>query len=70
VVAPPGDTSESTQKLVDEEVRRLIESAHREVTDLLIAHSEQLDSLGAALLKAETLNEINAYAAAQMPIRR
>jgi cell division protease FtsH len=67
---PSGDTSESTQKLVDEEVRRLIESAHREVTDLLIAHREQLDSLGAALLKAETLDEIDAYAAAQMPIRR
>ncbi len=63
------DTSEATQKLVDEEIRRLIESAHHEVTELLTAHREQLDSLGAALLEAETLDEIDAYAAAQMPVR-
>jgi cell division protease FtsH len=66
---PSNDTSEATQKLVDEEVRRLIESAHREVTDLLTAHRGQLDSLGAALLEAETLDEVDAYAAAHMPIR-
>ncbi len=66
---PAGDTSEGTQQLIDDEVRRLIESAHHEVTDLLTAHRRQLDSLGAALLQAETLDEIDAYAAAQMPVR-
>ncbi len=63
------ETSEATQQLIDEEVRRLIETAHSEVTDLLTAHRDQLDSLGAALLEAETLDEIDAYAAARMPIR-
>jgi cell division protease FtsH len=63
------ETSEATQQVVDEEVRRLIESAHREVLDLLTAHREQLDSLGAALLAAETLDELDAYAAAQLPVR-
>jgi cell division protease FtsH len=63
------ETSEATQQVLDEEVRRLIESAHREVIDLLTAHRAQLDSLGAALLAAETLDEVDAYAAAQLPAR-
>jgi len=63
------ETSEATQQVVDEEVRRLIESAHREVIDLLTVHRAQLDSLGAALLAAETLDEVDAYAAAQLPAR-
>src|ERR1700733_10966458 len=49
-------TSESTQRLLDEEVRKLVESAHEEVTRLLLAHREQLDSLAQALLKTETLD--------------
>ena len=63
-----GESSQATQELVDEEVRRLIDTAHREITDLLTAHREQLDSLTAALLDAETLDGIDAYRAAGLPM--
>jgi cell division protease FtsH len=58
------ETSEATQRLVDEEVRRIVESAHAEVSDLLRSHRDNLDSLVAALLDRETLDEADAYAAA------
>src|SRR5438552_2707296 len=58
------ETSESTQRLVDEEVRRLVEDAHEEVTRLLSDHRAQLESLAQALVKAETLDAPEAYAAA------
>jgi cell division protease FtsH len=61
------ETSEATQRLVDEEVRRIVESAHGEVGDLLRRHRANLDSLVAALLDRETLDEADAYAAAGLP---
>jgi cell division protease FtsH len=61
------ETSESTQRLVDEEVRRIVESAHSEVAALLREHRSNLDSLVAALLEHETLDEVDAYAAAGLP---
>jgi cell division protease FtsH len=61
------ETSEETQRLVDEEVRRIVEAAHEEVTELLRAHRSNLDSLVAGLLEQETLNEADAYAAAGLP---
>jgi cell division protease FtsH len=61
------ETSQETQQLVDEEVRRLVEDAHDEVTHLLVEHREQLESLAQALLKAETLDAPQAYAAAGVP---
>ncbi len=64
------ETSESTHRLVDEEVRKLVESAHEEVTHLLVEHRAQLDSLAQALLKAETLDAEDAYAAAGVPAHR
>jgi cell division protease FtsH len=63
-------TSESTQRLVDEEVRRLVEGAHEEVTRLLVEHREQLEGLAQALLETETLDEGDAYAAAGVPAHR
>ncbi len=57
-------TSESTQRLVDEEVRRMVDTAHQEVTQLLADHRDQLESLAQALLKNETLDALDAYAAA------
>ncbi len=63
-------TSESTQRLVDEEVRRLVDTAHQEVTRLLTEHRDQLESLAQALLKAETLDALDAYAAAGVPAHR
>jgi cell division protease FtsH len=63
-------TSESTQRLVDEEVRRLVDTAHQEVTRLLSDRREQLESLAQALLKTETLDALDAYAAAGVPAHR
>jgi cell division protease FtsH len=60
-------TSESTQRLLDEEVHRMIEGAHEEVTRLLADRRDQLESLAQALLKAETLDAADAYAAAGVP---
>jgi cell division protease FtsH len=58
------ETSEQTQQLVDQEIRRIVETAHNEVVTLLHEHRSQLDDLVAALLKHETLDEADAYAAA------
>jgi cell division protease FtsH len=61
------ETSQETQRLVDLEVRRIVEEAHEEATEVLRAHRANLDSLVAGLLKHETLNESEAYAAAGLP---
>jgi cell division protease FtsH len=61
------ETSEQTQRLLDDEVRRLVEDAHKAVTSLLSEHRDQLESLAQALLKAETLDSMDAYAAAGLP---
>ncbi len=58
------ETSEQTQSLIDQEVRRIVDKAHAEVTELLSHHREQLDTLSHSLLKAETLDAVDAYAAA------
>ncbi|MGA2010356.1 MAG: ATP-dependent zinc metalloprotease FtsH [Solirubrobacteraceae bacterium] len=61
------ETSQATQEVVDQEVHRLTDTAHHEVTALLTGHRAQLERLARALLDAETLDEADAYAAAQMP---
>ncbi len=58
------ETSEKTQQLVDEEIHRIVDTAHREVLTLLRDHRSQLDDLVSALLSNETLDEADAYAAA------
>ena len=63
------ETSQATQQLIDEEVRRLIYDAYQNVTDLLSAHRGQLEALARALLKVETLDGIDAYRAAGLPLR-
>jgi cell division protease FtsH len=62
------ETSQETQRVVDEEVRRLVEAAHQDVTQLLEDHRDQLESLAHALLAAETLDAPDAYAAAGVPL--
>jgi cell division protease FtsH len=62
------ETAESTRRLVDEEVRRLVDTAHQEVTRLLSEHREQLESLAQALLESETLDAVDAYTAAGVQI--
>jgi cell division protease FtsH len=56
--------SEETQRLLDEEVRRLIERCDNEVRQLLSANRHKLDALVAALMDRETLDEADAYAVA------
>jgi cell division protease FtsH len=60
------EAAERTQELVDEEVRRLVEGAYEEVTELLRSNRDKLDALAHALLEKETLEEDEAYAAAGM----
>ncbi len=61
------ETSEETQRLIDEEVRRIVETAHDEVVEQLRGHRSNLDSLVAGLLDHETLDQVDAYAAAGLP---
>jgi cell division protease FtsH len=58
------ETSEHTQQAVDAEVQRIVGEEHTITTALLNEHRGRLDSLAEALLKAETLDEVEAYAAA------
>jgi cell division protease FtsH len=57
-VMPSG---EQTQELVDNEVRRIVEDAERDVIGLLVEHRGQLDALANALLERETLDQADAY---------
>jgi cell division protease FtsH len=58
------EPSEETQRIIDEEVRRIVEGAYEETVGLLREHREQLDSLVDALLEHETLDQDDAYTAA------
>jgi cell division protease FtsH len=58
------EPSPETQKLLDDEVRRIVGEAHKEVVELLTENRNRLDSLANALLQHETLDEDDAYAAA------
>src|SRR5918995_1026964 len=70
VLPGASQTSEATQQLVDEEVRRIVDDAHAAVSKLLADHRDQLDSLTEALLAAETLDEDAAYEAARVQRER
>jgi cell division protease FtsH len=61
---PGGEVSEDTQRLVDAEIRRIVDEAHDDVVALLQENRSRLDSLAEALLEHETLDEDEAYAAA------
>ena len=58
------ETAERTHELIDAEVRKLVDEAHEEATELLRQNRDKLDSLAHALLEKETLDENEAYAAA------
>ncbi|TRW43202.1 ATP-dependent zinc metalloprotease FtsH [Georgenia yuyongxinii] len=51
------DYSEDVARIVDEEVRRLIEDAHDEAWEILTQYRHVLDDLVLKLLEKETLNE-------------
>lgn len=78
VLPPPGQespfgnptgASEQTMQLVDDEVRRIVDECYRSAITTLRSHTERLHSLAQALLERETLDEIDAYAAAGVPRR-
>jgi cell division protease FtsH len=50
-----------TQQLVDEEVRRIVDGAEQEVTELLRRERGRLEALARALLERETLDQPEAY---------
>ncbi|MBO0767695.1 MAG: ATP-dependent zinc metalloprotease FtsH [Solirubrobacterales bacterium] len=58
------EASEQTQQLIDKEVHRIVDNAHREVIELLTERRASLDDLVTELLAEETLDEADAYAAA------
>jgi cell division protease FtsH len=60
------ETAERTHELVDTEVRKLVDEAREEATELLRENRDKLDSLARALLEKETLDQVDAYAAAGM----
>jgi cell division protease FtsH len=65
----PGDPDQfalHTRELVDEESRRIVEEGLSDVRVLLRQHRGRLDSLATALLDRETLDEFDAYAAADV----
>ena len=58
------EASDRTQEMVDEEVRRIVDELYDETIELLTRERDKLDSLAAALLAHETLDEADAYKAA------
>jgi cell division protease FtsH len=61
------EVSPETQRLVDAEVRRIVDELQQEVLVLLKENRDKLDSLANALLEHETLDEEDAYEAAGVP---
>ncbi len=59
--------SPETRALIDREVRRIVEECYDKAKSRLREHREQLNALTNALLARETLDEIDAYAAAGIP---
>jgi cell division protease FtsH len=71
VLPPDGDVplahgavAESTRQLVDTEARRIVEECYGHALRRLGEHRDQLEALARALLERETLDEVDAYAAA------
>jgi cell division protease FtsH len=62
--------SEATKELIDAEVRRIVDDELDNVRQLLLDNREHLESLVEALLENETLDEVDAYAAAGIPRER
>ena len=60
----PSRPREATQELVDAEVRRIVDEEHDATRSAAHRNRDKLDALAAALLERETLDEVDAYAAA------
>ena len=55
--------SERTRQRVDDEVRRIVDEAHDDAIRLLSDNRDRLDLLAEALVRDETLDQPQAYAA-------
>ncbi len=64
-----GPASERTRELVDDEVRHIVDECYQRAVYTLREHRPQLETLAHALLERETLDEVDAYAAAGIPRR-
>jgi cell division protease FtsH len=64
VPGAPASISEATQRAIDEEVHRIVDTAHGDAIALLSRERSRLDTLAAALLESETLDQVDAYRAA------
>jgi cell division protease FtsH len=51
------DYSESVAATIDAEIRKMIENAHQEAFDILVANRETLDAMVVVLLEKETINK-------------
>src|SRR5579863_5376616 len=60
--------SEETARMIDDEVRKLVAAARKEVLTLLHDNRDKLDALAHALLEHETLDQPDAYAAAGIDV--
>lgn len=54
---------------MDDEIRAIIDEAHADVKQLLGENRERLDALAEALMREETLEEPEAYAAAGVEVQ-
>jgi cell division protease FtsH len=61
-------TSEATQRLIDEEVRRIVEEAEQDTIQLIERERPRLESLARAMLAKETLDQAEAYVIAGVPL--
>jgi cell division protease FtsH len=74
-ITQPGDgafaerPSEETERIVDEEVRRIVDECHQEDCRLLNDNRDRLDRLAEAVLKKDTLDEDEIYAVVGVPKR-
>jgi cell division protease FtsH len=59
--------SDQTHKIVDDEVRRIVDGCYAEATSMLREQRAKLDALVDALMVKETLDESEAYAIAGVP---
>jgi ATP-dependent Zn protease len=56
---PTQSPSEGTAELIDLEMRGIVQGCYTEAVRLLSTHRHQLDALASALLRAESLDELD-----------
>jgi cell division protease FtsH len=63
--------SDETAKLIDQEVRRLIEDGERAAREIIMTHVDQFEAVAQALLEYETLtgDELRALMDGHQPVR-